>query len=111
MSRFRSSKAPWSASTAPPQRKTTVALQDQTHVATPTPLLPLEVQAGSRLSYRPELLTVSDVVVTSGNTKVTANGIFGSLDDVLRIDSNGRLEDLRALLLALAPPGVAEPGV
>ena len=77
---------------------TTVALQDRAHVATPTPLLPLEVQAGSRLSYRPELLTLSNVVVTSGNTKVTANGIFGSLDDVLRIDSTGRLEDWRALL-------------
>ncbi len=81
-------------------------LAAETHAATTTPLLPLEVQAGSRLSYRPELLTLSDVVVTSGNTKVTANGIFGSLDDVLRIDSNGRLEDLRALLLALSPPGV-----
>ncbi len=91
--------------------KTTVALQDPAHAATPTPLLPLEVQAGSRLSYRPELLTLSNVVVTSGNTKVTANGIFGSLDDVLRIDSTGRLEDLRALLLALAPPGVRKAGV
>ena len=39
---------------------TTVALQKETHVATATPLLPLEVQAGSRLSYRPNLLTVSD---------------------------------------------------
>ena len=86
--------------------KTTVALQDEAHVATPTPLLPLEVQAGSRLSYRPELLTLSDVVVTSGNTKVAANGIFGSLDDVLRIDSTGRLEDLRSLLVALSPPGM-----
>ena len=89
-----------------PPGTTTVALQDEAHAATPTPLLPLEVQAGSRLSYRPDLLTLSDVVVTSGNTKVTANGIFGSPDDVLRIDSNGRLEDLRALLLALSPPGV-----
>ena len=87
-------------------KTTTVALQKETHVATATPLLPLAIQAGSRISYRPELLTVSDVVVTSGKTKVAANGIFGSLDDVLRIDSTGRLEDLRALLVALSPPGV-----
>ncbi|MBK5298198.1 MAG: translocation/assembly module TamB domain-containing protein [Vicinamibacteria bacterium] len=85
---------------------TKVALQDEAHVATPTPLLPLAVQAGSRLSYRPELLTLSDVVVTSGSTRVTASGIFGSPDDTLRFDSAGRLEDLRALLLALAPAGV-----
>ena len=44
--------------------------------------------------------------MTTGNTKVAATGIFGSPDDVLRIDSNGRLEDLRALLVALSPPGV-----
>ena len=41
-------------------KTTTVALQEETHVDTPTPLLPLEVQAGSRLSYRPNLLTLSD---------------------------------------------------
>lgn len=86
--------------------KTTVALQDEADVATPSPLLPLVVQAGSRLSYRPGLFTLDNVIVTTGNTKVAANGIFGSPDDTLRLDGTGRLEDLRALLLALAPPGM-----
>ena len=53
-----------------------MALQDEAHAATPTPLLPFAVQAGSRLSYRPELLTLSNAVVTSGNTNVTGQRHF-----------------------------------
>ena len=85
---------------------TRVALQDESHVATPTPLLPFSIRAGSRLRYRPELFTLENVALTSGDTSVTANGIFGSPDDTLRIAGAGRLEDLRALLLALAPAGM-----
>ena len=58
--------------------------------------------AGSAINQN--LLTLSDVAVTSGNTTVVGDGIFGSPDDTLRLTSTGRLEDLRALLLALSPP-------
>ena len=87
---------------------TTVALQDPTHAATLTPLLPFAIQAGSRLRYRPDLLTFENAVLTTGDTRVSANGIFGTPDDTLRIAGTGRLEDLRALLLALAPPAVSD---
>ena len=76
-------RAPWLASIATGRRDDDGRRAGRAHVATPTPLLPLAVQAGSRLSYRPDLLTLSDVVVTSGNTKVAADGIFGSPDDVV----------------------------
>ena len=82
MSRFRNSKAPSSASTAPPQRRRRWPCRTRRTPPRRRRCCRSTVQAGSRLSYRPQLLTLSDVVVTSGKTKVVANGIFGSPDDV-----------------------------
>ncbi len=81
---------------------TTVAVEPG-QADTPAPLLPFSVQEGSVLRYRPQLFTLENAAISTGETRVTANGIFGSPDDTLTVAATGRLQDLRPLVLALAP--------
>ena len=97
---------------------TTVAVQDRREPAeAPAPLLPFAMQPGARIRLQasgvppgpdgppPRLFTVDDAVLTTGRTRVTASGIFGSADDTLSVTGDGRLEDFAALIAALAPAG------
>ena len=99
---------------------TTVAVQDDAGVDTAeaaVPLLPFAIRPGARMRYQAtagdptpdgppsQLFTFDNAALTTGQTTVTAGGIFGSTDDTLTVTGAGRLEDFRALIGALAPEG------
>ena len=73
-------------------------------------VLPFAFQPGARIRYQqePDLITVENAGVTTGTTRVTAAGIFGSPDDTLRVTGAGRLEDFRPLIEALSPTDLAD---
>lgn len=73
------------------------------------PLLPFAIEPGSAMRYRDEVVTVERAALTTGQTRVAAQGTLGTPDETLTLDLAGRLDDLRPLALALAPASVTDP--